>query len=100
MRKLFQNKAFKLGVFTGIFMYAAVYIYNLKPERKGICFDCDEPSGFPFVSYQPGNALIQSHTIWSGFIANILIALLFIFGIGLLLSFVSSKIVSRRSSLK
>lgn len=100
MRKLFQNKAFKLGVFTGSFMYAVIYIYNLKPERKGICFDCDEPSGFPFLSYQPGNALVESHTIWFGFIANILIALLFIFGIGLFLSFVSLKIVSRRLPLK
>ncbi|HXG86622.1 MAG TPA: hypothetical protein VNI84_21570 [Pyrinomonadaceae bacterium] len=99
MRKLFKNKAFKLGVFSGILICLAIYIYNL-PKDKGMCFDCDEPSGFPFLSYYPGNALIESHTIWFGLIANSFIAILFVFGVGLLFSFVSSKIASRRSPLK
>ncbi len=100
MSKFFSNKAFKLGIFSGIFIYVVMYIYNLPPERKGICFDCDDPSGFPFVSYKPGNALETSHIVWFGLIADILIAIFFIFGIGLLFSFISSKIVSRRSPLK
>ena len=100
MNKFYSNKAFKLGILGGILIYILIYGYNQSPERKSICFDCYETSGFPFTSHESGTMLHLDQTLWLGLVANILIAVLFIFAVGLISSFVWSKIVSRRLSLK
>jgi len=100
MNNFFSNKAFRLGIFAGILTYILVYGYNQPPEKKGICFDCYESSGFPFTSHESGTMLHLDQTLWLGLIANIFIAVIFIFATGLISSFIRSKIVSRRSSSK
>ena len=100
MNKFYSNKAFKLGIFAGIFIYVLLYNYNQPPAKKSLCFDCDDPTGFPFISYVPGNAIVVSHTVWIGLIGNILFATLLVFIIGLITNFIVSKISSRRANLK
>jgi len=100
MNNFYSNKAFKLGVWNGTIIYAFVYIYSLPPESKSICFDCYETSGFPFTSHESGTILHLDRVLWFGQIANILIAALFIFAVGLISNFVWSKIVARQAKLK
>jgi hypothetical protein len=100
MSNFYSNKAFKLGIFAGILIYVLIYGYNQPPERKSLCFDCYETSGFPFTSHESGTILHLDRTLWLGIIANILIAILFIFAAGLVSNFAWSKIFPRRANLK
>ena len=95
MSNFFSNKAFKLDIFSGIFLYAVIYIHNLPPVQKITCFDCEQPSGFPFISYQPGNAVTMGYHSLFWQIANISVAILFIFAVGLTFSFIWSKTLKK-----
>ena len=100
MNKFYSNKAFKLGIFVGIFIYISIYAYNSPPARNRLCFDCYEVSGFPFNSYESGTILHLDRTLWFGQIANVLFAILFVFIVGLISNFVWSKKISKLSILK
>ncbi len=102
MSKLHSNKAFKLGIYCGILIYFVVYIivyaHNLPPKHDDLCFDCDVPSGIPFTSYVPGNSVTETRIVWLGLIANILAAIFFILGVGLISNFIASKIFSQETN--
>ncbi len=100
MRKFYSNKAFKLGIFAGIFIYIFIYSSNCPPPKKYLCFDCYETSGFPFASYESGTILHLDRALWIGQIANILFAILFIFAFGLIANFIRSKISIKRDTFK
>lgn len=80
MRKIgqfsFRDKSFVFGVIAG---YAVFFVAggSIGEKNRPICFDCIQRYGFPFTSYEIGGYATQSHIIWPGLIANILIASIF-----------------------
>lgn len=94
-KNIILGKGFKVGVFLSILICIFVYAVNMPPKSKPLCFDCDLPSGFPFIDYQPGNAVYEGHFIWSGLIFNILIGLFFVIISGLIFRFIWSKIAEK-----
>ncbi|MDQ3181583.1 MAG: hypothetical protein M3Q33_13810 [Acidobacteriota bacterium] len=110
MNKLFQNTAFNLGFWCGLVLFAFInflsYIkaihefstadFAIAPIRfssGGYSF------GFPFILYKTEIGYPNHfYFVWSGLIANILIAIVFSFIVGFVVNFMWSKIVSRRSS--
>jgi hypothetical protein len=98
MGELLKNKAFKLGVLSGVLFFLIANIYSVLPPTRAdqVCFDCYESFGFPFVFYESGTISHLSQFIWAGVVANISIALFAGFILGLIFKFVWSKIAQRR----
>jgi hypothetical protein len=97
MNNLFRNRAFKLGVLSGVLFFLITNIYSVLPPRRAdqVCFDCYETFGFPFAFYESGTILHLSQFIWAGVVANISIALFAGFILGLIFKLVWSKIAQR-----
>jgi hypothetical protein len=92
MKKLMGDKSFVLGLSFGILLIALANFYTLLPKRTGaICFDCYELWGFPFAIHESGTILHLSRFIWSGVVANILIAIVFSFLVGSSFKLIWSK---------
>ncbi len=100
MGKLFQNKAFILGFLSGILIFIGTQFYDSMPESEGITFHAIVRIGFPFDYIETGGNPTYTKTLWFGLFADILIALIFSFVVGLIFKFIGLKIVSRRSPLK
>jgi hypothetical protein len=94
-RNIELGKGFKVGVFLGTLVYLFVYAVNMLPKSKPLCFDCDLSSGFNFIDYQPGNSVIEGHTVWFGLIFNVLVGLIFVIISGLVFRFIWSKIAEK-----
>ena len=94
MNKVF-DKSFKVGIMFGVLLYVVIYIYNIPPSPKSICFDCYEVSGFPFISYESGTILHLNNVLWLGQIANVFVAVNFIIAIGLIFKLFRSGISAR-----
>lgn len=111
MNRFLGNKSFKYGVGSGIILSLLAqvvsfigYVVSIKKFRNppGMSIDMIWHYGFPFpiyfgADYYPVN--VNQFSL-GGIIANILIALIFSFAIGLVFKFVWSKFASRRSTLK
>ena len=94
MKNLVRNKLFLLGFCFGILLIAIFNFYTLIliPKKTiGICFDCYDSWGFPFVMYEWGTMLHLHQFRLVGVIANIIFTVVFSFIAGLIFRFIWSK---------
>jgi hypothetical protein len=76
------NRAFKVGFLIGAIAFivlnviSAAYTFPFPDRHSSVCFDCYESWGFPLTAHESGTMLHLDHFIWSGVIANAVIALL------------------------
>jgi hypothetical protein len=99
MNKIFRSKAFVFSFLIGFASFFFVTDYIDKKDRS-ICFDCGEKFGFPFHFLETGGQVFDRHYLWFGLIADVLIAVIFSFIIGLIFTFLWLKILSHRLHLK
>jgi len=100
MSKLFQNIVFILGLLCGTVFYFWITITIDRRSRGIPCFDCQWETGFPFAYHQESGFVEPSRYLWFGLIADVIIAVIFSFIIGLIFRFIWSKISSHRTELK
>jgi formate/nitrite transporter FocA (FNT family) len=67
--------------------------------NRGICFDCYEASGFPFTMHEYGTIAHLDQYVWSGVVANLTVALVGSFLLGVLFNFLGQFFTSRRNNL-
>ena len=107
MSKLFQNKAFKLGVFFGIFLMLVFNLFSIFGMNHPPCHHCADWFGFPlpfYVRYLTDCELSKNISVicytgefsWFGTVANISIAIIFSFAVGLIFKFVREKYTAKR----
>ena len=103
MNKLFQNTAFNLGFYSGLCLFAFVnylsYVisYNEFINREMKFSAGGYRYGFPFTLYQEIIGYPNSFDIiWSGVIANAVVALIGSFLIGLIFKIIWSRITTNR----
>lgn len=93
MSKLFQRNAFNLGFWVGILVFIGLNFYSLNANYGG-CIDCYGKFGIPFPLMDSG--LLLQRILWIGLIADILIALIFSFAVGLIFKFVWEKLMMKK----
>src|SRR3712207_321621 len=108
MHKLISYAAFKIGFWSGIFLFVVLNLLSYELSRHK--YDTlpikfadagGYEMGFPFTLYVWSFGYpFNFYFVWSGLIADILIALVFSFVLGLIFKFVWSKSASRRLNLK
>jgi hypothetical protein len=105
MKKLFHNKAFILGFWGGIGLFSLLNCLSLivsynEYQKRAISAGAYY-IGFPFKANLTyiGNPSV-TEILWVGVVADILIALICSFAMGLVFKFVLLKIASRPSFLK
>jgi len=104
MKNKFLRRSFVLGFVVGMITFTVLNIRSAIPEgffkaNRGICFDCYETYGFPFTMHEYGTILHLDHFIWSGVVANLTVALVGSFLIGILFKYLGQFFVSRRNDL-
>jgi putative flippase GtrA len=92
MRRLFGNRAFSVGCIVGFLFFVLTAEYIDKKNRP-ICFDCAERFGFPFAYLETGGQAFSERIVWSGLIADLLIAFAFSFIIGAVVNFIWSRFI-------
>ena len=104
MSKLFQNNAFSLGFTVGFILIILINFVNSIISYQNFLQSKFSAGGyiigFPFTFYKVEIGFLNYfYFIWFGLFADILIALIFSFLLGLTFKFVWSKISSRRTKL-
>ncbi len=95
--KLFQSTIFIVGFcISGMLFNALNYLSYFSHANMFSCDDCIIRLGFPFYFYERGGFFTVNQFIWSGLIADVLIAVIFSFVIGLIFKFVWEKIAAKR----
>jgi hypothetical protein len=95
MKNLIKSNTFIVGFLFGFIAF--LYVTELIERKfsvwgKGICFDCSRLTGFPFPYHQDSSFVDPPHFLWFGLIADIVIAIVFSFVVGLIFRLVWSKI--------
>ena len=97
MSKVLQSKAFILGFCSCVALFVALnYLSYFSPANMFNCDDCIIRVGFPFYFYEKGGFFGVNQCIWAGLIADILIAIIFSFVIGLIFKFVWEKLTMKK----
>ncbi len=110
MRKFFQNTAFILGFANGIVFFLCINIFIFFYSQ---CHHCFNIAGFPIIFWErfvggffinPDTGELTDNNFEHFFVyklfADILIAIVSSFVVGLIFKFIQSIIASRRSSIK
>jgi ABC-type antimicrobial peptide transport system permease subunit len=96
MQKFIVVKSFVFGFLSGILLFLGLNYYtHMQAYEDGLCFHCLREFGFPFYFYKSGTSLHYEIILWSGLIADVVIALVFSILIGLLFGYVWSKFTFR-----
>jgi ABC-type antimicrobial peptide transport system permease subunit len=96
MNKLFSKKTFKIGFFVGILVFIAINFFDFNTRYSEWCSNCDSGFGFPFRLHEPGGLVSGWGVLFYGLVADILIATIFSFIIGLIFKFVWEKVAAKR----
>jgi hypothetical protein len=104
MRKIILKRSFLFGFAVGMITSALLNISSAMPDdffsnNRGICFDCYETYGFPFTMHEYGTILHLDHFIWSGVVANLTVALVGSFLLGIVFNFLGQFFASKRNNL-
>ena len=89
--KMIRAKAFGAGLAIGLLLFISVNYFDYITKNMFVCDDCMLSFGFPFTLYQEGGFITIKEVLWFGLIADILIAIIFSFIVGLIFRFVWSK---------
>jgi small basic protein len=96
MKKLFQNTAFIIGFWSVIII---LLVLNIIPSETNKFSNIIIDRGFPFLMYREGiSSNYSTYVFWSGLVANIVIALVCSFAVGLSFKLIWSRITSRQLS--
>jgi hypothetical protein len=94
MKKLFQSTPFILG-FWGVVII--LFILSIIPSTSNEFSNSTSNFGFPFLAYRTNlSSNYSTYVFWYGLVADIVIALVGGFAMGLFLKFTWSKISSRQ----
>ncbi len=92
MSKLFKNKVFRSGFLVGLIISAVVnYVDYIGKANINLPTHTKNEFGFPFDFYRWGGYVSEVEILWLGLIANILIAIIFSFLLGLISSLFGRK---------
>jgi glycerol uptake facilitator-like aquaporin len=96
MKKLFQNTLFIIGFWGVLIIF---FLLNILPSTTDTLSNITSDFGFPLVAYRTNlSSNYSTYVFWYGLIADIVIALIGSFAMGLFLKFTWLKISSRRLS--
>jgi hypothetical protein len=100
MHKISCNKVFNLGFIAGMLLLLIANYFTYLITASIDISHYTHKFGFPFSLYKWGGYSYEEGFLWLGLVANISIAVIFSFSIGLIFKFIWSKIASRRLQLK
>lgn len=84
MKKVIKSKVFWVGLLSGVFLSFLINFIDYKRKYDGLCMDCNNDFGLPFLIFQSGSIMHSTKILWVGLIANILALGLASFGLGLI----------------
>lgn len=86
MYELIRAKAFAVGFISVLFLFVVANMHSFSQVPTGNCFDCFEAFGVPLALGVHGGFATMTHLLLFGFIADVWIAGMSSFLIGLALS--------------
>jgi hypothetical protein len=86
MYELIQTKVFAVGFSSVLFLFVVANIYSFYQVPSGNCFDCFEEFGVPFALGGHGGFATVTNLLLFGFIADVWIAGMSSFLVGLAVS--------------
>lgn len=96
MSKLFQNRPFNIGFLFGLVLLALINYFSYLNLDSPKTSHSLHSFGFPFAVYEYGGFITIEQILWFGLIADILIAIIFSFAIGLIFKFVWERFTTKR----
>lgn len=91
MGKIVIDRVFA-SLFAVFFAAAVFFFHYMDRNGRGICFDCAEDFGWPFVYLQTGGQAFGERYIWSGVILNLVLVSIVAFALSFATQFLLRRI--------
>ncbi len=99
MKKVLESITFWAGFASSFVLFIIINFIDLIQQSARLCFDCDNGYGKPFRIYESGSMIHRRGILWSGLLADIVVAIVVNTIIGLIFYFLAAKLL-KRSPLK
>ena len=74
MNTTIRSRPFALGFISGLVLFLVINTHNFGDSSAEECFDCIASFGFPYRFYESGSIAHFEKILWSGLIADVVVA--------------------------
>lgn len=91
MNKALKSRPFWIGVSITILVYFIISLVDYKTNHDGLCMDCNNDFGLPFLVYQSGSVMHATTILWFGVALNVAVLGIACIGTGILSHFLFER---------